>query len=422
MKMKYSIIASIALLIATLSACQNEDVISNDDIVKFNFGITSNYDARSNPIGTADEQKQFNAGDMVLVTTATFNDDAYDKIIYKFDGTNWKSLDGKFFRWQGDIMNFISYYPCDENGIYQNNNRTVYDQTTVDSLAKADWMKSNQRNIPRGQIINIEFGRISTRIVVNIANFNNQYDASTKVTDVRIFDKANTVSTEYIKPYAIGDGGVGSKYIAIINKDLISKPYVSLKVGNEVLEAALTPSNPVMFPISGYSYTFNLTVGKQNIGIISTSVNPWTETSIALGNTDEMSLLEPIGSTYYYTGPVLANFQCTVIDATPFMVTLIGRSPASSAYSRIDKNVEDLKARLSTVDEVKMSIKNDYIGVNPDIKIICMNNGIKSLLTYTYEAGGIYNFTVVPADGNVGSDEEVYFYPVVTSTEHAPTT
>ena len=151
---------------------------------------------RSNPLGDAQKQKQFNENDEISVKA-----DGQEAVTYKFNGSEWIPQDSKFLKWESETMNFTAYYPASFNGTVKQ--PTEYE--SVASLAAADFMSfsGDQSNTNGDNKLTLTMNRQMARVVVEIVHLNDQYAENTPV---------NSVSICGVKAYKHEDG----KFYALI--------------------------------------------------------------------------------------------------------------------------------------------------------------------------------------------------------------
>ena len=112
-----------AAAILALSACsESEDLLSafhsDPNAVRITAQVgkaSADGFTRSNPLGTAKEQANFNVNDEISVKA-----DDQDAVTYKLvavgNKKEWQPQAGKFLKWESDKMNFTAYYPASFNG------------------------------------------------------------------------------------------------------------------------------------------------------------------------------------------------------------------------------------------------------------------------------------------------------------------
>ncbi|MDO5304061.1 MAG: fimbrillin family protein [bacterium] len=263
---------SLAAAILALSACsESDDILSSFHNDPNAVHITAEVGkasadgfTRSNPLGDAQKQKQFNENDEISVTA-----DGQEAVTYKFNGTEWIPQNSKFLKWESNEMNFTAYYPATYNGgtITQ---PTEY--TDEKSLADADFMSyTGKQSNTNGNTLTLTMQRKMARVVVEIAGFNDQYDKNTPV---------NSVSICGVTAYKHKDDG---KFYALIKpcEAQSSETFLSLNVGENNTE---TLKRIPAFE-AGKSYTYQLTVGKNKVVVTGITVKDWTTGEITGGKT-----------------------------------------------------------------------------------------------------------------------------------------
>ena len=218
---------------------------------------------RSNPLGTAEEQAKFNENDEISVQA-----DGQDAVTYKLVGSEWQPQGGKFLKWEKETMNFTAYYPATFNG----NITQPTEYTSEADLAAADFMSvtSNVTN-PGDNSLTLTMNRLMARVVVEIADFNDQYTKNATVKSVTINGN--------IKAYKHETDG---KFYALINPNSIpgaTAPFLSLEVEDGTSTTTETLTTTPTFA-AGKSYTYQLKVGKNKISVSGITVTDWDNTGI----------------------------------------------------------------------------------------------------------------------------------------------
>ena len=218
---------------------------------------------RSNPLGTAEEQAKFNENDEISVKA-----DGQDAVTYKLVGSEWQPQGGKFLKWEKETMNFTAYYPATFNGTITQ--PTEY--TSEADLAAADFMSftGNVEN-PGDNSLTLTMKREMARVVVEIADFNDQYTKNATVKSVTINGN--------IKAYKHETDG---KFYALINPNSIpgaTAPFLSLEVEDGTSKTTETLTTTPTFA-AGNSYTYKLKVGKNKVSIKGITVANWNTGTI----------------------------------------------------------------------------------------------------------------------------------------------
>ena len=266
--MKYMTCLATALL--ALVACSDADDIlsayhSDPNAVHITAEVgkaSADGFSRSNPLGDADAQKKFNTDDEISVKA-----DGQAAVTYKFNGTEWIPQDSKFLKWESETMNFTAYYPASYTGGAPTQ---PMEYNSEASLAAADYMSftGSQKNTGDNKLT-LTMERQMARVVVDIADFNDQYASGTKV---------NSVTIMGVKAYKHETDGKFYALMVPCNADNNAK-FLSLKVGDNNTET-LT-GIPTLE--AGKSYTYDLTVGKNKVVVTGITVKDWTTDKIING-------------------------------------------------------------------------------------------------------------------------------------------
>ena len=218
---------------------------------------------RSNPLGDAEKQAKFNENDEISVQA-----DGQDAVTYKLVGSEWQPQGNKFLKWEKETMNFTAYYPVSFNGTI--NQPEEY--TSLESLAAADFM-SFTGNVPNSgdNSLTLTMERKMARVVVEIADFNDQYTKNATVKSVTINGNIKAYKHE-------ADG----KFYALINPNSTSSttvPFLTLEVEDGTSKTTETLTTTPTFA-AGKSYTYQLKVGKNKISVSGITVTDWDNTGI----------------------------------------------------------------------------------------------------------------------------------------------
>ena len=220
---------------------------------------------RSNPLGDAKKQTEFNENDEISVQA-----DGQDAVTYKLVGSEWQPQGNKFLKWEKETMNFTAYYPATFNGTI--NQPEKYNSEA--DLAAADFMSFSgpQTNTDKSNQLTLTMERQMARVVVEIAGFNDQYTKDATV---------NSLSIWGVKAFKQEKDGK-SYFYALIDPKYTSStaPFLSLEVkdGESKTTETLTTTPATFAP--GNSYTYKLTVGKNKISVSGITVADWNTGTI----------------------------------------------------------------------------------------------------------------------------------------------
>ena len=278
--MKYQkilgLVATAGLLLAgcATDSDNSNTWLSDPNAVHVSASVGSIF-TRSNP-AASDEAKQmsFNTGDVMGVsnngTSITYT---YNK------GTNdWQPGNGSYLVWDASDLTFQCWYPAACKNTYSKG-YIQEDQSNATAIAKSDYMTAEVTTlteIPGSRQLDVTLVRKTARLILNIQNFNDQFDASTtKVNHIRIVSKASTDTNETtiinIKPLQNGEGGKGTTYTALVAPgEVEGKLYFTT---DEDTETPLVVKTGTLE--AGKSYTYNLIVGKNKVTIGNVTVAEW---------------------------------------------------------------------------------------------------------------------------------------------------
>ena len=283
--MKYQkilgLVATAGLLLAgcATDSDNSNTWLSDPNAVHVSVSVGSIF-TRSNP-AAADEkdQKSFNKGDVMGVSNNGTS------LNYTFNGTDWQPGNGSYLVWDASNLNFQCWYPADGKNTYSKG-YIQEDQSNATEIAKSDYMTAavtNLTKIPDSRQLDVALVRKTARLIFTIQNFNDQFDASTKVNHIRIASKASTeaseTSTINIKPLQNGEGGINTTYTALVIPGKVEgKLYFTT---DEATETPLVVKTGTLE--AGKSYTYNLIVGKNKVTIGNVTVAEWGKGDIEGG-------------------------------------------------------------------------------------------------------------------------------------------
>lgn len=250
---------------------------------------------RSNPIATDEsEQTGFNQGDIISVRNRNIT------VNYTFDGEKlWVPENDKYLVWDKNDLKFEAYYPYDG----KNDFSVGYikkDQSTPEALAQSDYMNtiSTLKSIPSDKHLTLKLERKTARLIFKIQKFNDEFSTEAKVTELKIDcpEKTNgdTEDWDLITPYQIGGGGVGTTYTALVIPGVINAVLNTSEthsyLPDEEPEALYLKTGELK---AGYSYTYNLIVGKNKVTVGGVTVAEWTPGTPLQGGVAEEEDLTP---------------------------------------------------------------------------------------------------------------------------------
>ncbi len=304
--------------VAMLAACSNEEeqginTLSNIVEVTANVGKNSIF-TRSNPVGKTEEALSvFNDGDLIRILTngKTVN--------YTKSGDNWIPENGDYLCWTGGVQEFKAIYPYSAS---ENTVNTIYsgyvsaDQSTLDKIAKSDYMWTNriEAKAPQDRMLELYFQRQTARVVVRVNSFGNEFDGLKPVlTDVKVYSKLHVSAEEqvgenenieeitaYRDPTPDENGNNVFYALVAPGEKKDGENFLKLTVtyndedGNPTLSKDLFVKG---IPAHEYaqSYTYNVKIGKDKAAVGNVNVTDWSTGSVIEGGdavtTTEKALL-----------------------------------------------------------------------------------------------------------------------------------
>ena len=270
-------------VIAMLAACSTDDELgantaANEVKITANVGGNSIF-TRSNPVGTATEQENFNENDAISVTTEG------KTVIYKKTGEVWAPANaGDYQLWTGNAQTFEAFYPGNSTNSISEGHIEA-DQSDITKIAQSDYMKctENVTKIPDTRQLTLNFERQTARIIVKVSAFGNEFEGlNPTLSAVEVYSKLKVPAGE-------SDSYVG---IEACKKDNVFYALVSPGAGNNAekfLKLTVTyndgegnATQTKVLDVTGIpvleeakSYTYDVKIGKDKATIGSVNVADW---------------------------------------------------------------------------------------------------------------------------------------------------
>lgn len=281
-------------VIAMLAACSTDDELgantaANEVKIAATVGGNSIF-TRSNPMGSATEQENFNENDAISVTTEG------KTVIYKKTGEVWAPANaGDYLVWTGNAQAFEACYPEKADESTTNSFSVGYvsaDQSTVDKIEKSDYMISREAiekaYIPSDRQLTLHFERQTARVIVKVSGFGDEFkDLNPTLSAVEVYSKLKVPAGESdsyaaIKTYKKEESGNNVFYALVSPGDANStEKFLKLTVtyndgdGNPTLTKELYVTGiPALS--KAMSYTYDVKIGKDKVAIGSVSVTDWS--------------------------------------------------------------------------------------------------------------------------------------------------
>ena len=352
-------------VIAMLAACSTDDeqgtnTAANEVKITANVGGNSIF-TRSNPLGTEEEQQNFNENDVISVTTEG------KTVIYKKTGEVWAPANaGDYLVWTGNAQAFEACYPEKADESTTNSFSVGYvsaDQSTVDKIEKSDYMISRETiekaYIPSDRQLTLNFERQTARVIVKVSGFGDEFkDLNPTLSAVEVYSKLKVPAGESdsyaaIKTYKKEESGNNVFYALVSPGDANStEKFLKLTVTYNDGEV-VNPTQTKELYVTGIpalskamSYTYDVKIGKDKATIGSVSVADWGKGDAITGGdavtTTENAVLIiknalAVGNTNIVINNLAANADISVFNA-------IREALSSASDGSIDLTVYGVEA------------------------------------------------------------------------------
>lgn len=282
-------------VIAMLAACSTDDELgantaANEVKIAATVGGNSIF-TRSNPMGSATEQENFNENDVISVTTEG------KTVIYKKTGEVWTPANaGDYLVRTGNAQAFEACYPEKADESTTNSFSVGYvsaDQSTVDKIEKSDYMISRETiekaYIPSDRQLTLNFARQTARVIVKVSGFGDEFkDLNPTLSAVEVYSKLKVPAGDgdsyaAIKTYKKEESGNNVFYALVSPGDANStEKFLKLTVTYNDGEV-VNPTQTKELYVTGIpaldkamSYTYDVKIGKDKATIGSVSVTDWS--------------------------------------------------------------------------------------------------------------------------------------------------
>ena len=293
-------------LLAMLAACSTEDeqVRFAGDEVKVNATIGGeSVFTRSNPIGSTEEQSEFQDFDQIGISV---NGGAAHK--YEMKNGVWGVAESEVpIKWESEATDFKAFYPYSYNNVNNSfdNGQICTEQNIKEGLALSDYMtaKKTYPNIPENRQLDLTFKRQTARVVIDIENstFMNEFDQP-YVAGINIYSQLQLPATQgadvsAIKAYKVDDANPKSSWVALVapNAEDANKDFICISVqenGTGTPKAYSIKGIPNLE--SGKSYTYKLKIGKDKAIIDNVTVADWKEGTAIPGGEASVVTVESV--------------------------------------------------------------------------------------------------------------------------------
>ena len=355
-------------VIAMLAACSTDDeqgtnTAANEVKITANVGGNSIF-TRSNPLGTEEEQQNFNENDVISVTTEG------KTVIYKKTGEVWAPANaGDYLVWTGNAQAFEACYPEKADESTTNSFSVGYvsaDQSTVDKIEKSDYMISREAiekaYIPSDRQLTLNFERQTARVIVKVSGFGDEFkDLNPTLSAVEVYSKLKVPAGESdsyaaIKTYKKEESG-SNVFYALVSPGAANSTEKFLKLTVTYNDSEGKPTQTKVLDVTGIpalekakSYTYDVRIGKDKATIGSVSVADWGKGDAITGGdavtTTENAVLIiknalAVGNTNIVINNLAANADISVFNA-------IREALSSASDGSIDLTVYGVEALPSS--------------------------------------------------------------------------
>lgn len=381
-------------VIAMLAACSTDDEqgansAANEVKIAATVGGNSIF-TRSNPLGTEEEQQNFNENDVISVTTEG------KTVIYKKTGEVWAPANaGDYLVWTGNAQAFEACYPEKADESTTNSFSVGYvsaDQSTVDKIEKSDYMISRETiekaYIPSDRQLTLNFERQTARVIVKVSGFGDEFkDLNPTLSAVEVYSKLKVPAGDgdsyaAIKTYKKEESGNNVFYALVSPGDANStEKFLKLTVTYNDGEV-VNPTQTKELYVTGIpalekakSYTYDVKIGKDKVTIGSVRVTDWGPGDDITGGdavtTTENAVLIiknalAVGNTNIVINNLAANADISVFNA-------IREALSSASDGSIDLTVYGVEALPS----------NAFLNCKP-LKVISLQD-VKSIETLAFQ-------------------------------------
>ena len=356
-------------VIAMLAACSTDDeqgtnTAANEVKITANVGGNSIF-TRSNPLGTEEEQQNFNENDVISVTTEG------KTVIYKKTGEVWAPANaGDYLVWTGNAQTFEGCYPekADDNST-KNSFSAGYvskDQSTDTKIAQSDYMTCikniEKAYIPSDRQLDLYFERQTARIIVKASGFGDEFkDLSPTLSAVEVYSKLKVPAEDGdsyapIQTYKKEENG-SNVFYALVSPGTGNDAEKFLKLTVTYNDSEGKPTQTKVLDVTGIpalekamSYTYDVKIGKDKVTIGNVSVADWGKGDAITGGdavtTTENAVLIiknalAVGNTNIVINNLAANADISVFNA-------IREALSSASDGSIDLTVYGVEALPSS--------------------------------------------------------------------------
>ncbi len=397
--------------IAALASC-NDDLemggfASDPNAVRISATV-GKIPTRSNPVGDATTVKQFNAGDKMYVSSNSLS------AVYEFDGTSWSPIiPDQYLTWDCNRQNFTAYYP----DTYRGSGNVPQEQNTDKLIVAADYMKF-EGDLEMQETVSFTMSRQTARVIIrNDFSWNDEYMEGGAATHKVDAIMVNCIGVSDIKPYQSGN------YYALVNPGSADPDAAFLTITVSPIDGQSSSVTHTVRGIPefepGYSYEYDITIGKSGVTISDVTVEDWSTGSIieGEGSADDnvesyFSVTAPdenfnyAGGTKNYTVESYAKKEDGSQTPMPWSARFV-RKLEDGTYEEIKQGDTDYPTWITNFTDNGIGTDaNDICAVTVESSMIS-NNHYNALKNAT-PVNGIYNLSNVSGGAAVENTANCY--------------
>ena len=276
-------------VIAMLAACstdeeQGTNTAANEVKITATVGGNSIF-TRSNPVGSATEQENFNENDVISVTTEG------KTVIYKKTGEVWTPANsGDYLLWTGNAQTFEACYPGNSTNSISEGHIEA-DQSDITKIAQSDYMicrkEIEKKDIPADRQLTLNFERQTARVIVKVSAFGNEFEGlNPTLSAVEVYSKLKVPAEDGdsyapIQTYKKEENG-NNVFYALVSPGAGNNAENFLKLTVTYNDGEGNATQTKELYVTGIpaldkamSYTYDVKIGKDKAIIESVSVTDW---------------------------------------------------------------------------------------------------------------------------------------------------
>lgn len=286
-------------VIAMLAACSTDDELgantaANEVKIAATVGGNSIF-TRSNPMGSATEQENFNENDAISVTTEG------KTVIYKKTGEVWAPANaGDYLLWTGNAQTFEAFYPGNSTNSISEGHIEA-DQSDITKIAQSDYMTctENVTKIPDTRQLTLNFERQTARVIVKVSAFGNEFEGlNPTLSAVEVYSKLKVPAGESDSYVGIQACKKDNVFYALVSPGTRNDAKKFLKLTVTYNDGEGNATQTKVLDVTGIpaldkamSYTYDVKIGKDKATIGTVSVTDW-DTGDAITGGDAVTTTE----------------------------------------------------------------------------------------------------------------------------------